>query len=36
MLAQTVKDTVKVMLANGKMPPPPSDLADPWTPNIWG
>lgn len=28
MLAQTVKDTMKVMLANGKLPPPPPGLED--------
>lgn len=28
MLAQTVKDTMKTMLANGKMPPPPPGLED--------
>ena len=27
-LAQTVKDTMKVMLANGKLPPPPPGLED--------
>lgn len=28
MLAQTVKDTMKVMLANGQLPPPPRGLED--------
>jgi hypothetical protein len=28
MLAQSVKDTMKVMLANGKLPPPPPGLED--------
>lgn len=28
MLAQTVKDTMKVMLANGQLPPPPPGLED--------
>lgn len=28
MLAQTVKDTMKVMLANGELPPPPHGLED--------
>jgi hypothetical protein len=28
MLAQTVKDTMKVMLANGELPPPPPGLED--------